>query len=157
MQGTEPLGAARVNSPWGTMVLLGTTTAITQILFPTESKACSIRASNPIVLRAAQQLSEYFAGTRTTFTLPLDPAGTDFQKIVWNAIQGVPFGHTITYGELAHTIGRPRASRAVGQALGRNPIPIVVPCHRVLSHDGDGGYSGGIDSKRALLQLESAS
>lgn len=104
---------------------------------------------------AARQLDEYFAGTRTEFDLPLAPRGTDFQKAVWAAIARVPYGQTRTYGEVAAELGRPGASRAVGAATGRNPISIVVPCHRLVGSSGAlTGYAGGLEAKVLLLDLE---
>ena len=109
------------------------------------------------VTEAARQLLEYFAGARTAFELALAPAGTEFQRSVWSALTGIPFGSTISYAELARRVGRPRAFRAVGGANGANPLPIVVPCHRVIAADGGlGGYSGGLEVKMRLLALESA-
>lgn len=106
--------------------------------------------------RAARvQLEEYFAGERREFTLELVPYGTAFQQRVWRALRAIPFGTVRNYGDIARAIGQPLASRAVGQANGRNPLPIVVPCHRVIASDGTiGGYSGGIDIKHRLLALE---
>lgn len=104
---------------------------------------------------AAAQLAAYFAGERTAFDLPLAPQGTPFQRRVWQALREVPYGTTTSYGELARRIGRPGAVRAVGLANGRNPLPIVVPCHRVIGADGSlTGYGGGLDRKRYLLGLE---
>jgi methylated-DNA-[protein]-cysteine S-methyltransferase len=104
---------------------------------------------------AAGQLAAYFAGELTEFDLPLAPAGTDFQRRVWNGLRAIPYGQTISYGELARRVGNPAASRAVGLANGRNPIAIVVPCHRVIGTDGSmTGYGGGLDRKRFLLALE---
>ncbi len=104
---------------------------------------------------AAAQLEEYFAGRRTEFDLPLAPAGTPFQHSVWAELRRIPFGETVTYRELAERIGRPTAARAVGLANGRNPICIIVPCHRVVGADGSlTGYAGGLDRKRHLLTLE---
>lgn len=101
------------------------------------------------------QLQAYFAGERRQFDLPLAPVGTDFQRRVWRALQGIPFGQTSSYGELAGRLGKPTASRAVGMANGRNPISIVVPCHRVIGADGSlTGYGGGLPRKRWLLQHE---
>lgn len=106
--------------------------------------------------RARRQLAEYFAGKRRQFDLALDPAGTVFQKAVWRAIAGVPYGETISYGELARRAGFPEGARAAGAATGRNPIGIVVPCHRIVGSDGSlTGYAGGLERKRALLALES--
>lgn len=104
-----------------------------------------------------EQLDDYFAGQRTEFSLPLNPAGTAFQREVWNALRAIPYGTTASYGELATLIGRPQARRAVGLANGRNPIAIVVPCHRVIGADGSlTGYGGGLANKRLLLELEGA-
>ncbi len=104
---------------------------------------------------AARQLAEYFAGHRTAFDLPLRPAGTQFQRRVWAALQTIPYGQTWSYGQLADAIGNASASRAVGLANGRNPIAVVIPCHRVIGSDGSlTGYGGGLDRKRYLLGLE---
>jgi len=104
---------------------------------------------------ARRQLAEYFAGERTAFDLPLRPAGAEFQKQVWDALLRIPYGETASYGEIARELGHPTASRAVGAANGRNPIAIIVPCHRVIGSDGSlTGYAGGLDCKRALLDLE---
>jgi methylated-DNA-[protein]-cysteine S-methyltransferase len=104
---------------------------------------------------AASQLDAYFAGELTRFDLPLQPAGTSFQRRVWMALSAIPYGQTVSYGQLAAGLGAPAASRAVGLANGRNPISIVVPCHRVIGSDGSlTGYGGGLDRKRFLLALE---
>ena len=104
---------------------------------------------------ARRQLTEYFAGERTTFDLPLRPAGAPFQLRVWEALLRIPYGETASYGELARELGHPTAARAVGAANGRNPIAIVVPCHRVIGSNGSlTGYAGGLECKRALLDLE---
>lgn len=104
-----------------------------------------------------RQLEEYFAGRRHAFDLPLAPAGTDFQHRVWRALSIIPYGKTISYGELARRIGNPRASRAVGLANGANPLPIIVPCHRVIGANGSlAGFGGGLPIKQALLSLEGA-
>ncbi len=109
----------------------------------------------PILRRAAAQLAEYFAGTRTRFDLPLAPVGTEFQRRVWAATSAIKFGETATYGEIARKIGVPNGSRAVGGALNRNPLAIVVPCHRVVGSSGKlTGYDGGVDRKAFLLTLE---
>jgi len=116
------------------------------------------RAGDHAVLRQAQaQLGEYFAGKRRHFDLPLAPRGTGFQREVWWELANIPFGSTISYAELAQRLGRPAATRAVGAANGRNPIPIVLPCHRVIGADGSlTGFGGGLPTKRFLLQLEGA-
>ncbi|MDQ1536444.1 MAG: methylated-DNA-[protein]-cysteine S-methyltransferase [Actinomycetota bacterium] len=106
---------------------------------------------------AADQLDAYFAGTLTRFTLPLAPRGSDFQQRVWAALQDIPYGETESYGELAERIGSPGAARAVGLANGRNPIGIVIPCHRVVGSQGNlTGYGGGLERKKQLLDLELA-
>jgi methylated-DNA-[protein]-cysteine S-methyltransferase len=104
---------------------------------------------------AAEQLGQYFAGRLRSFDLPLAPAGTEFQRRVWSALQAIPYGQTWSYGQLARQLGNASASRAVGLANGRNPIALVIPCHRVIGSDGSlTGYGGGLDRKRYLLQLE---
>ncbi len=105
----------------------------------------------------AAELREYFAGERTGFTVPLRPVGTAFQHAVWDAVAAIPYGETASYAELAQQIGRPLAVRAVGAAVGRNPVTVVVPCHRVIGSAGAlTGYAGGLDRKRTLLALERA-
>jgi methylated-DNA-[protein]-cysteine S-methyltransferase len=104
---------------------------------------------------AVKQLREYFAGRRAEFDLPLAPEGTEFQRTVWRNLQDIPYGETISYGELAKRVGNPKASRAVGAANGQNPIPIVIPCHRVIGANGKlTGFGGGLPTKEALLALE---
>lgn len=110
---------------------------------------------HPILLRAVQQLQEYFAGTRNRFDLELDFAGTDFQKKVWQALLTIPFGETRSYSQIAEQIGNPSAVRAVGAANGKNPISIVAPCHRVIGASGKlTGFAGGLEAKERLLTLE---
>ncbi len=109
----------------------------------------------PLLVQAARELGEYFAGTRRTFTFPIRAHGTPFQQEVWRALQNIPYGETRTYGQIAAQIGRPKAVRAVGMANHRNPLPIVVPCHRVVGADGSlTGYAGGLGIKTLLLRLE---
>jgi methylated-DNA-[protein]-cysteine S-methyltransferase len=104
-----------------------------------------------------RQLDEYLAGRRRTFDLPLDPRGTEFQRLCWDALQAIPYGETRSYSAQARTIGRPSAIRAVGRANHDNPIGVIIPCHRVLGADGSlTGYAGGLDMKRTLLELEGA-
>jgi methylated-DNA-[protein]-cysteine S-methyltransferase len=116
------------------------------------------QATHPILQEAVKQLTAYFAGHTTGFDLPLDlSAGSPFQQAVWQALLAIPRGSTTSYGALSHHIGRPSAVRAVGGAIGRNPLSIVVPCHRVIGSTGSlTGYAGGLDRKIALLQLEGA-
>ncbi|MBQ5599966.1 MAG: methylated-DNA--[Lachnospiraceae bacterium] len=109
----------------------------------------------PILEKAYKQLKEYFVGERKEFDLPLDPVGTEFQMKVWEALQTIPYGETRTYKEIAVQIGNENASRAVGMANNRNPLPIFIPCHRVVGADGGiVGYAGGTEVKAALLELE---
>ena len=109
----------------------------------------------PLIKEACRQLSEYLKGERKTFDLPLNPKGTDFQKRVWRALCDIPYGETRSYKQIAEAIGNPKAVRAVGMANNRNPITIVVPCHRVIGADGKlVGYGGGLEMKEFLLRLE---
>ena len=108
-----------------------------------------------VLARAVMQLTEYFAGERRDFDLPLAPSGTEFQRTVWHALADIPFGATCSYGDLARAVGRPAASRAVGAANGKNPIAIILPCHRVIGASGElTGYGGGLPMKRWLLDHE---
>jgi len=109
----------------------------------------------PVLLQAVRELDEYFVGKRERFDVPLNPVGTSFQRKVWAELQRIPFGSTVSYGELARRIGQPNASRAVGMANHRNPLAIFIPCHRVIGSDGSlTGYAGGVEVKRFLLELE---
>jgi methylated-DNA-[protein]-cysteine S-methyltransferase len=113
------------------------------------------RAEHPVLVQTEKELNEYFTGMRSSFTVPLDMGGTPFQRQVWEALLGIPFGETRTYGQLALQLGNPKATRAVGAANGRNPIAILVPCHRVIGHSGKlTGFAGGLDAKAYLLKLE---
>jgi methylated-DNA-[protein]-cysteine S-methyltransferase len=115
-------------------------------------------SDDPLLREAESQLRAYFAGALTRFDLPLSPRGTEFQRRVWDAVARVPYGTTTTYSAVAAALARPTACRAVGAANGRNPLPIVVPCHRVIGASGAlTGYGGGLERKRALLDLEAAS
>jgi len=113
------------------------------------------KRETPLIKKAAKQFNEYFDGNRKSFSLPLSLHGTDFQIKVWNALRKIPYGKTVSYGELAAKIGNSKACRAVGMANNRNPIPIIIPCHRVIGSDGSlTGYGGGLELKRHLLELE---
>ena len=108
-----------------------------------------------ILLETEKQINQYFAGNRQIFNVPLKPNGTDFQLSVWNVLKKIPYGKTISYQELAHRVGNNNASRAVGNANGKNPIPIIIPCHRVIRKNGKlGGFGGSINIKKKLLELE---
>jgi methylated-DNA-[protein]-cysteine S-methyltransferase len=118
-------------------------------------------SSNPahaLIKKTCKQLDEYFAGERKEFNLPLSLQGTAFQQKVWKQLQAIPYGKTISYAQLAQSIGNPKACRAVGSANGKNPISVIIPCHRVIAADGSlGGYASGLDVKRQLLELEKSS
>jgi methylated-DNA-[protein]-cysteine S-methyltransferase len=151
----------QIESPVGNLLLAGDGTSLELIHFqsgPHARNAAAEWVRNPRPFEpAVAQLLEYFAGERREFDLPLAPQGTDFQRSVWTALRKIPYGETLSYGELARRIGNPNASRAVGLANGANPLPIVVPCHRVIGADGSlTGFGGGLDIKRKLLALERA-
>jgi len=122
---------------------------------PEDAILCAGGQETPVLLRTKQQLDEYFAGTRREFDLPLAPAGTEFQRKVWDALCTIPWGETRSYGEIAAQVGNPKGSRAVGGANNRNPIAVVIPCHRVIGSSGKMvGYRGGLGIKEHLLKLE---
>ena len=146
-------------SPIGQLLLAGSADALQVIGFPHGDKARRAdfgweRYDEPFK-KTARQLNEYFAGERREFELELAPEGTKFQVEVLEALRGIPYGETRTYRDIAVAVGRPKAVRAVGNANGRNPLPIVIPCHRVIGSDGSlTGFGGGIEAKRYLLDLE---
>lgn len=148
-----------LETPIGELLLAGEDNALSMIGFPKgkmrrDPEPDWIYNEKPLE-NARRQLEEYFAGSRKDFDLPVILNGTEFQVAVLKALQQIPYGETVSYGEIAKRIGRPRAVRAVGAANGRNPIPIVVPCHRVIGSSGDlTGFGGGLDTKEALLRLE---
>lgn len=148
-------------SPLGRIVLAAVDDQLLGVWFDEQThlpdlSACTSAPDHPVLQRTALQLTQYFAGQRRTFDVPLATvAGTPFQQAVWRALQDIPFGSTCSYGELARRIGKPAAVRAVGAAVGRNPLGIIVPCHRVIGASGSlTGYAGGLHRKTALLQLE---
>jgi methylated-DNA-[protein]-cysteine S-methyltransferase len=148
-------------SPVGTLTLVASSKGLAAILWENDKPArvplepLLDDDGHPILLAAEGQLREYFAGSRTAFDLPLDFRGTAFQKLVWAELLNIPFGETRSYAEIARTIGRPTAFRAVGAANGRNPISIIAPCHRVVGHNGSlTGFAGGLEAKLHLLNLE---
>ena len=157
----DAIARTRYDSPLGTMLLAATGRGLAGVWFEgqrhqPDGRMWPIDASHPVLVRAMQQLDEYFGGRRTSFDLPLDlRRGTTFQQSVWQALLGIPCGQHVTYGALSRRIGKPEAVRAVGAAVGRNPVSIVVPCHRVLGSNGSlTGYAGGLERKTALLRLE---
>jgi len=132
--------------------------AVTGVYFDAQIPAGFVKAETPLIKKAAAQIEEYLNGKRKKFSLPLAMHGTEFQMDVWRALQTIPYGETRSYKEIAELIHRPKAVRAVGMANHRNPISIIVPCHRVIGHDGKlTGYGGGLPLKRRLLELEEAS
>ena len=156
-----------IETPVGKLGITASDEAVTRIFFSREysnrrrprnaPETCTPETAGPLLLQAAAELAEYFAGTRREFTLPLAPAGTPFQQAVWEALRTIPYGETRTYGQIAAQIGRPTACRAVGMANNRNPIAIVVPCHRVVGSTGAlVDYAGGLGVKTHLLNLEKA-
>jgi len=132
--------------------------SITGVFFGTKPPIGYVKAETPLIKKAATQIEEYLAGKRKKFALSLVMYGTEFQAAVWRALQDIPYGETRSYKEIAAAIGRPTAVRAVGMANHRNPISIIVPCHRVIGHNGSlVGYGGGLPLKRRLLELEQQS
>ena len=151
-----------MQSPVGTLKLVASAQGLAAILWENDNPG-RVRLgkttednTHPLLLETEHQLQEYFQGMRKSFSLELDLAGTTFQKQVWEALLGIPFGETRSYGQLAKLLGNPRATRAVGAANGRNPISIIVPCHRVIGSNGKlTGFAGGLGVKEQLLGLES--
>src|SRR5260370_26007615 len=151
-----------ISSPVGELKLVDSDNGLVAILWenvnPKRLKLGALveNHDHPVLLETERQLKEYFQGKRKSFSLKLDLTGTKFQNDVWQALLAIPFGETRSYGQLARQLGNPRATRAVGAANGRNPIPIVVPCHRVIGESGKlTGFGGGLKTKAHLLELES--
>jgi methylated-DNA-[protein]-cysteine S-methyltransferase len=173
--GAARLTSTMIDSPVGPLLLVARGGALTGLYLNERAPAAVGRLSGPksrvmaaidndggpddrdaaVFDAAARQLGEYFEGRRQAFNLPLALEGTSFQRVVWDALLGIGYGETVSYGQLADQIGRPSAARAVGLANGRNPVSIIVPCHRVVGSDGSlTGYGGGLGNKRRLLDLE---
>jgi methylated-DNA-[protein]-cysteine S-methyltransferase len=159
----------RLATPLGELVLAASDATLAGVFFPTSrhgpppagragwAEDDGHDSSSALLAQSRQQLLEYFAGTRTAFDLPLEPSGSAFQRRVWAALRAIPYGATLSYSELARRLGDPRATRAVGAANAKNPIPIIVPCHRVVGAGGQlTGFGGGLDRKRWLLEHEGA-
>jgi len=150
-----------IESPIGKLKLVASDEGLVGVLWqndrPSRVRLGELVADDrhPILLKAERELGEYFAGKRKEFSVPLDMRGTPFQKDVWEALLAIPFGETRSYGQLARQLGNPNATRAVGAANGRNPLPIIVPCHRVIGSTGKlTGFGGGLGTKAHLLSLE---
>jgi methylated-DNA-[protein]-cysteine S-methyltransferase len=156
----ETLCFDEMDSPVGRLRLIASSSALVGVWFEhgrdaLRSALWMVRTPSQILDRTRAQLDEYFAGTRQSFDLPLDPRGTPFQLRVWQRLTRIPYGETTSYGALANELGNPQACRAVGLANGSNPIPIVIPCHRVIGSQGAlTGFGGGLPAKRVLLELE---
>lgn len=153
---------AYLASPLGTLRLRAHATALTELRILEDDEGANFpddeqTSSHPVLARAARELAAYFAGRRTSFTVPLAPAGTPFQQQAWQALLSIPFGETRSYAQQARLLGDPSATRAVGAANGRNPIAILIPCHRVIGSNGTlTGYAGGLARKEFLLRHEGA-
>jgi methylated-DNA-[protein]-cysteine S-methyltransferase len=155
------LASKSIESPVGKLKLVASDQGLVAILWE-KDRPGRVRLSelveneqHPVLVDTERQLAEYFAGKRKTFSVALDLRGTRFQKDVWEALRAIPFGETRSYGQLAKQLGNPRATRAVGAANGRNPISIILPCHRVIGSSGKlTGFAGGLDAKAHLLSLE---
>ena len=150
----------RIDSPVGKLLLAADTQGLRLVSFESSKRATPVRPQwsedNAPFAEVIRQLRAYFAGELREFDLPLAPEGTEFQLRVWNSLRTIPYGETISYAQLAQKIGNPQAVRAVGLANGSNPIPIIVPCHRVIGSDGSlTGFGGGLANKQKLLALES--
>jgi len=144
-----------IQSPVGPLQLFARGDELAGVHLPEQPVPDGNDRPTRVLKETARQLAEYFAGTRQVFDLPLAPQGSGFQERVWRALLAIPFGVTTTYGDIARTIGRPSASRAVGTANGANPIAIIVPCHRVIGQNGTlTGYAGGLPMKKWLLEHE---
>ena len=150
-----------INSPVGNLKLVASNKGLVAILWEKDSPR-RVRLSelvandrHPVLVKTERQLGEYFAGKRKAFSIALDLRGTRFQKDVWEALLAIPYGETRSYGQLAKQLGNPKATRAVGAANGRNPVSIIVPCHRVVGSSGElTGFAGGLETKAQLLTLE---
>ena len=154
----------QLDSPIGRLRLVATDQGLSHLLFDQQvgedpdSDGDAVEADDhPVLAAATTQLAEYFAGRRQEFDIPLDLTGTEFQRAAWSALASVPFGETRSYRQQAEAIGRPKAVRAIGAANGKNPVPIVLPCHRIVGSDGSlTGYGGGLPVKEFLLNHEQA-
>ena len=147
--------ALKMKSPVGMLTLVSDDEALTAVQFEGDESGEAVEAVNPILQRAQRQLNEYFAGARKEFDLPLKPRGTPFQCAVWKALLNISYGKTASYLDIAKHVKNPKAMRAVGAANGRNPIALIIPCHRVIGSDGSlTGYGGGMERKRWLLEHE---
>ena len=145
-------------SPVGILTLVASDAGLQGVWWPDDARLTqtgTLQPDHPVLAQATAELDEYFAGRRTTFDVPLDPSGTDFQRSAWDVLRTIPYAQTMTYAQQAAQLGDPAKARAVGAANGRNPISIIVPCHRVVGASGAlTGFAGGLDAKQWLLQFE---
>jgi methylated-DNA-[protein]-cysteine S-methyltransferase len=155
------LMTADIDSPVGIMTVVVSDDGVRALLWPNDDPdrirvaGAAPGAGHPVIEQVCRELAEYFAGTRTSFDVALDPVGTDFQRRAWLALRSIPYGETVSYGEQAARMGDRKKARAVGAANGKNPISIIVPCHRVVGSDGSLiGFAAGVDTKRFLLDHE---
>ncbi len=159
---SDELRAATMGSPVGELRIVASNDGVRAVLWPDDDpervpvpSLVASDESHNVLAQARQELEEYFAGERQQFDVPLDPAGTAFQREAWIALRGIPYGETVSYGEQAERMGDKNKARAVGAANGRNPISIIVPCHRVVGSNGSlTGFAGGLEAKRWLLAHE---
>jgi methylated-DNA-[protein]-cysteine S-methyltransferase len=143
------------NSPVGLLEITADETAVTGIYFADTDRKRDEENTSRMLKECIKQLTEYFSGKRKVFEIKVNPAGTSFQKSIWNELLKIPYGETVSYSEIAERIGNPKSVRAVGLANGSNPVSIIIPCHRVIGKNGSlVGYGGGIENKRYLLELE---
>jgi methylated-DNA-[protein]-cysteine S-methyltransferase len=158
----DPTFRAICDSPVGPLTIVASGSGVRAVLWPEDDPKrvpmpdLQVQREHPVLMQAVKELGEYFAGTRQQFDVPLDPQGTEFQQSAWMVLRTIPFAETVSYGEQAEQMGDKRKARAVGAANGRNPISIIVPCHRVVGSNGSlTGFAGGLDKKAWLLQHES--
>jgi methylated-DNA-[protein]-cysteine S-methyltransferase len=155
---------AMIDSPTGTLTIMASDTALQSVMWsviqagrPQPTTATTDAHHQPVIAATIAQLRRYFAGDLTRFDLPLEPYGTEMQQAVWHMLIEIPIGETWSYGQMSSKLGRPTGTRAVANAIGRNPIGIIIPCHRVIGSDGSlTGFAGGLDAKRWLLDHERA-
>ena len=146
----------QLSTPLGTLTLEATDRGLSSVRFHNRAEPFSGKSpDNPAISQAKRELTDYFAGELKQFSVPLDWQGTDFQQSVWEALTHIPYGETVSYADVARAIGRPKSARPTGGAVGANPLPIIVPCHRVIGSDQTlTGFTGGLNIKVALLELE---
>ena len=146
----------QLSTPLGTLTLEATDRGLSSVRFPNRAEPFSGKSpDNPAISQAKRELTDYFAGELKQFSVPLDWQGTAFQQSVWEALTHIPYGETVSYADIARAIGRPKSARPTGGAVGANPLPIIVPCHRVIGSDQSlTGFTGGLSIKVALLELE---